>query len=83
MVHIENARLMQDIKGGRRALDVKLIPRPACERALPVRAELRLDAELTQELERAARHRRIRDVEMERKDASTTEMKPSRRMEDP
>ena len=74
---------MQDAQRDLPSLDVQLVARRPCERTLPVRAELRVDADVAQQAERASRDGRVAQVEVEGDLAAAAEVEPSRRVEEP
>ena len=74
MIVAEHAGLGENAERALRPLDVELVARRAAEGLRGVGADLRRDAELGQERERAAHGRRRREVEVERDGAAATEM---------
>ena len=78
----DDAGLAENLHRARAAEDVQLVARRAVERALPVRPDLALDAEVAQQRERPPGHRRRRDVEMERELAVTAQVQAAGRMEE-
>src|SRR5438094_6551226 len=80
-MRVENAGVVQDAQC-LLPLDVELVARRTRERALPVRAQLRVDADVAQEAERAASDRGLAHVEVQRYLAAAAEVEPARGMEE-
>lgn len=62
----ENAGLMQDLQRALVSVDMQLVPRRPVECPSPVRTDLRRNPERAEEAERATRHRRVGNVEVDR-----------------
>ena len=62
----QHARLAEHLRGRRVDLHVQLVARRPVERAPAIGADLRADAEVAQERERAPRRRRARQIEVHR-----------------
>ena len=73
---------MQDPQRVRSSLDVQLVPRRPCERALLVRAQLRADADVAKQPERASRDGGLADVEVQGHLAAAADVEPSGRVEE-
>ncbi len=78
----DDAGLAENLHRARAAEDVQLVARRAVECASPVRPDLALDAEVTQQRERPPGHGRRRHVEVERELAVTAEMEAAGRVEE-
>ena len=78
----DDAGLAEHLHRACAAEDVQLVARRAVECAPPVRPDLALDAEVTQQRERPPGHGRRRDVEVERELAVTAEMEAAGRVEE-
>jgi hypothetical protein len=79
----EDAGLVEHLKCAIVSGDVELVSRSAVERATAVGPDLRGDAECSQQAERTACNRRVRDVEVNGDLASPPEVHATGRMEEP
>ena len=82
MVVVEDAGLGEHAERALRALDVELVARRAIEGPRRVGADLRRDAQLGEQRERAPDDGRGREVEVERDRAAAAEMHRARRVEE-